>query len=96
MIFFYLAEVSKLTQLLADSVGPEHILGEKKKPTIWIVKCWLGSIEVGIDEPCTSKGKTMPFTVGLLNDIQGSGLAEIWLPGKNTSIITIYFFFFAF
>ena len=31
MIFFYLAEVSKLTQLLADSVGPEHILGEKKK-----------------------------------------------------------------
>lgn len=34
MIFFYLAEVSKLTQFLADSMGLKHTL---EKTGIWIL-----------------------------------------------------------
>lgn len=48
------------------------------------MKCRLGSIEGGIGGPCADKvflqeitewQQGMPFTVGLVNDVQGTGIS---------------------
>lgn len=79
MIFFYLAEISKLTWFLADSMGLEHTL---EKTDIWIMECCLGSTGVGISglrasdtflQEIIDGPRGVPFPGGFVTDVQGSG-----------------------